>query len=566
MKKYPKKILIIEQSKDHVLSVENVLNQWAEDHCLCFDSADSTASALKKFEHTSYDLVLTDSHLQGQTGLDFLNELKHKKISVPVILMVHPEDKDSQAFALRQGFADYIVKSDEHVPAMTHIIENVFERFLLKREEEKLRVELAAKNIELDTMNRRLSELSVRDEVTGLYNHRFLQEKLAHELSRAMRYHHAIACLMIDPDHFKVVNSTYGHMTGDKALKELGDLMMSHVRESDTVARYGGEEFVVLLPHASYEGAHILAERLRKTVMEHKFISGAHHFHLTISIGVSVYPEDSVDDKDNLLLFADRALYRAKGSGRNKVCFYRQMAQEFEDHFPELKIQNDKIYDFRQRLLDISELAKQAYIEATKALINALEVKDPYTLGHAERVSYYSTLIAVEMQFDDEDVKIVEHAALLHDIGKICIPDEILLKPGPLTPEEYEQMKTHATLGYQIVRPVKFLAEEALIILHHHEWFDGDGYPHHLKRREIPIGARIVSIADAYDTIRQAGARYKKTMDTPGAARELIDHSGSQFDPKILKLFLQILVKKGELQAKAYDHKKLEETIKLMVP
>ncbi|MBI4368189.1 MAG: HD domain-containing protein, partial [Candidatus Omnitrophica bacterium] len=155
-----------------------------------------------------------------------------------------------------------------------------------------------------------------------------------------------------------------------------------------------------------------------------------------------------------------------------------------------------------------------------------------------------------------------EHAGLLHDIGKISIPDEILLKPGAFTHAEYEKMKEHPVLGYQIVKPIKFLAEEALIILHHHEWYNGEGYPNRLKGKEIPQGARIVSVLDAYDTMRAAGGRYKRTLNCEESVRELIEHAGTQFDPEVVLHFVQVLLKRGDLKPGAYDHKRLEESVK----
>ena len=560
---FPASLLVVEDNRDHALLIQNILSRWSKENGSRIELVSSVSEALEKLSTSSFELVLTDYRLLDKTGLDLLTEIKNRGLRFPVLLMTSAGDEQLAVDALKSGFVDYIVKSESSFLKLPETIEAAYSRFLSDERERKLKEELASKNVQLRSINQKLAELSIHDELTSLYNHRFLQEKMTEEFARATRYHHPLSCLMIDIDHFKMINDTHGHPVGDQVLRELGKFFMTHLRQADTVARYGGEEFAVLLPHVGYEGADLLAERLRKKITDLSFTTASGlPFKISISIGLASYPEDPVDRKETLLFYADKALYRAKGSGRNRVYLYRSMTSEYTGKIPELKFNDDKAHEFRQRLMDVSELAKRAYIEATKALINALEAKDPHTMGHAARVGHYSALVAKEMGLGDDDVRIVEHAGLLHDIGKICIPNEILMKPAAFTPEEYEEMKEHPMLGYQIVKPIKFLSEEALIILHHHEWFNGGGYPHKLKGKEIPIGARIVSLLDAYDTMRTAGGRYKRTLNCEEAVREMIKYSGSQFDPEIVFHLIQVLIKRSDLDPKAYDQQKLDQSIK----
>ena len=562
-KKCPKHILIVEDDADHALLIKNSLSPWAKQNKVKMEIVASFESAIEKIATSNFELILTDYRLPGRTGLELMTEIKSRKLNLPVLLMTAMGDEQLAVHALKSGFVDYVVKSEIAFRDLAHTIEGAYEKFLSQEREKQLQEELATKNNQLTSINQKLTELSIRDELTNLYNHRYFQEKMAEEFARASRYHYSLSCLMIDIDYFKAVNDAHGHPSGDKVLKELGNFLISHLRQSDTVARYGGEEFCVLLPHVGYEGAHLLAERLRKKIMDENYkLDSGFSLKITISIGISSYPEDPVDRKDTLLFYADKALYRAKGAGRNRVYVYRDLTKEYTNKIPQLKFNDEKVFEFRQRLFDVSEMAKRAYIEATRALINALESKDPHTMGHAARVGNYSSIVAKEVGMGEEDVRIIEHAGLLHDIGKISISDEILLKPGAYSHEEYEKMKAHPVLGYQIVKPIKFLSEEALIILHHHEWFNGEGYPHHLKGREIPIGARIVSVLDAYDTMRAAGGRYKRTLNCEEAVRELITHSGTQFDPEIVHHFINVLVKRGDLSPQAYDRQKLDQTLK----
>lgn len=561
--RYPTRLLIVEDDQDHAAIIRNALARWARDHQSTIELVSSASEALEKLCSESYDLVLTDFRLPDKTGVELLAEIKNRKLKFPVLLMTAASDELLAANALSSGFMDYIVKSETSFRRLPETIQGSYERFLLQEHEEELKEELAKKTVQLRSMDRKLEEVSVRDELTALYNHRFLQEKIAEEFSRASRYHHSLSCLMVDIDHFRTINDAYGHLVGDGVLRELAQFFTSFVRQADAVARYGGEEFVILLPHVGYEGSHLLAERLRKKIMETTFCEDSvHPLRVSVSIGVASYPEDPVDRKDTLLFYADRALYRAKGAGRNRVYLYRNVTKDFAEKIPALKFSDEKVYEFRHRLFDVSEMAKRAYIEATKALVNALEAKDPHTMGHAARVGHFSALVAKEMGLGEDDVRIIEHAGLLHDIGKICISDEILLKPGAYTHDEYEKMKLHPVLGYQIVKPIKFLSEEALIILHHHEWYNGEGYPQRLKGKEIPLGARIVSVLDAYDTMRAAGARYKKTLTCQESIRELIHHAGTQFDPQAVFALVKVLLNRGDLDVRAFDREKLERLVR----
>lgn len=565
LKKCPKRILVVEDNPDHSVLVKSALSDWAKKNQIEIEMASSIAEALDMVSKLNVELILTDYRLPDRTGMELLQDLRGRSLNLPVMLMTSVGDEALAVNALKSGFIDYIVKSDLSFRQLPAVIQNGYEKFLNAEHEKKLKVDLSVKNSQLISVNQKLKELSIKDELTNLYNHRYFQEKMTEEFARATRYHYPLSCLMMDIDYFKMVNDTHGHPVGDQILKELSAFFLSHLRQSDTVARYGGEEFCVLLPHVGYEGAHLLAERLRRKIMDQNYqIDPDLTIKITISIGVSSYPEDPVDRKETLLFFADKALYRAKGTGRNRVYVYRDLCSEYTNKIPDLKFNDEKVYEFRQRLFDISEMSKRAYIEATKALINALESKDPHTMGHAARVGQYSATVAKEMKMADDEVRIIEHAGLLHDIGKICISDEILLKPGAYTAEEYEKMKEHPTLGYQIVKPIKFLSEEAIIILHHHEWYNGEGYPHHLKGKEIPVGARIVAVLDAYDTMRAAGGRYKRTLNCEESVRELITHSGTQFDPEVVHSFVNLLLKRGDLKPQSYDRQKLEQSLKLI--
>lgn len=262
-----------------------------------------------------------------------------------------------------------------------------------------------------------------------------------------------------------------------------------------------------------------------------------------------------------LISFAHQALLYSKAFGRNAVTLYKDISPVFEEGFPVLKVKEDKVIEFQRRMGEISNTARRAYVEASKALIMVLEAKDRFTAGHSAGVARYCLEVAQAMGMSVDEAEVVHHAGLLHDIGKICIPDDILLKPSRLSILEYETMKEHPYWGYKILKPIKFLQREAELVLHHHEWFNGEGYPCRLKGNEIPLGARIISVVDSFDTIRVAGGRYKKTFRILDSVNELIACAGVQFDPQVVKAFIDVLSERGELKEE-YHQARLEEVLK----
>lgn len=530
------------------------------------DHAVSVNEILAKLQKRSYDLLLFDAQLENEEEFRLIERVRDLQLKMPFILMTSVKDDATVRRAIQAGVANHIVKGESQFNQLASKLKEFHDQSA-KQKRVRLRI---PKNFESLTQEVLPFEeevkagrgIAIQDELTGLYNHGYFYDRVVREFSQATRYGYPIACLMIDLDNFHLVNEKHGHRTGDQLLQKAASLLFQNCRLSDLVARYGGEEFVVLMPHSDYAGAQELAERLRLKFAEHQFSSdGGEEINMTISTGISAFPDDKIERRGELLTFASQALMRAKTSGRNCTALYKDIMIAMGKELPVLRISEDRILDFQRRMTEISTTARRSTIDASKALIIALEAKDRFTAGHAASCAKYSIQVAQSLGMSLDEAETVEHAALLHDIGKICIPDNILLKDGKLSFAEFESMKQHPYMGYKILKPIKFLHQEAIFVLHHHEWWNGEGYPCKLKGSEIPLGARIISVIDSYDTMRIAGGRYKKTMTTEDAVNELIACSGIQFDPHVVQAFVQVLKERKELLSDEYDKDRLAQAV-----
>jgi diguanylate cyclase (GGDEF)-like protein/putative nucleotidyltransferase with HDIG domain len=556
-----RQILFVNQDEGEYIRIQKDLARQLSPS-VRVDHARDAEEALHKLVQKSYDLLIIDSAVDPSSGIRFVDEVRRRRISMPFVLMTPVWDDQLVREAIKAGVADVLVKSEEEYGRLAGKLLDCYHKFY--------GIGHAADDTGSAPESDGLAGApaagagapSIKDELTGLYNHSYLHERVVREFSRATRYHYPVSCLMVDIDHFKDINEEHGYGAGDKLLKESAQMLFAQCRLGDLIARYGGEEFCVILPHIDYIGALDLARRLRTVFAKSSFVIEGREINVTVSIGISCFPEDPIKRRGDLLSFATNALSQSKAAGRNRVTLYREMTPLHLDDMPEIKISQEKISEFQRRISESAETARRSYVEASITLIKVLESKDSFTAGHAARCSKYAREVALTLGMGVDDAEVVQHAALLHDIGKICIPDEILLKPSRLTFSEFETMKQHSYLGYKILKPIKFLREEAQYVLHHHEWFNGEGYPCHLKGDDIPLGSRIISVTDSYDTMRTAGARYKDTCGAEMAVNELIACAGTQFDPEVVKAFVEVLKTRGELISPTYHADRLDKILR----
>jgi len=383
---------------------------------------------------------------------------------------------------------------------------------------EKVALQIAAP-VENAQLYAQLEQRSRIDVLTGLFNRRHFEEQLKEEVSRHSRYGNEFSISMLDLDNFKSYNDAYGHPAGDILLSQIGKIIKSSIRNVDQAFRYGGDEFVVILPQTARGDAYVVAERVRAQIaeeMEKRAIA------VTCSIGLASYPADGVV-ADELVDVADNALYHAKRTGGNRIFLS-------SDILPKAPV-NGGIAAIDTRADNLSVIY---------ALVSAVEAKDHYTYGHSKKVNTYAVALAGAIGLSPDEVSKVSSAALLHDIGKIGIPDKVLNKKGRFSGEDWEAIKAHPRLGANIVGNMPHLVPCVNSILHHHERWDGSGYPEGLKDEEIPIEARILAIADSFEAMTSARP-YRPALPLEEVIKELRQGAGLQFDPKLVEVFIGII-------------------------
>ena len=412
-------------------------------------------------------------------------------------------------------------------------IEDITERKVAEQEMERL-------NKELIKSNKRLKQLALLDPQTGLFNHRYLEEVIEAEVTRSRRYEQALSLIMIDLDYFKSVNDVYGHQFGDLVLQQLAVELKKQVRRYDIVIRFGGEEFVIISPGIDRFQTMILAQRILDELTIHGFGDKEHEIKVKMSMAVISFPEEKIAKGMDLVNLADLIIDKAKEDGGNRVYSSFDVKKKLKLKRAGGKQKPENVFALQHKLGKVTRQANQSLVESIFAFAKTIELKDHYTGEHVERTVHYATQIARMLNFPQQKVEAVRQAAVLHDLGKIGISDEILLKNCKLSPQEYEEIKKHPQIAADILRPIKFLHSVIPLILYHHERWDGKGYPTGLSGDMIPMGARIISVADVYQALT-SNRPYRKAFSKEDAIKILKDGAGSQFDPRIVKVFLKML-------------------------
>jgi len=353
------------------------------------------------------------------------------------------------------------------------------------------------------------------DPLTGLYNHRILQETIVQEIQRARKTGHPFSIVLVDIYNFHLLNETHGYHKGDTLLVVVAKLLLSLSRQQDTVGRYGGDEFLLILPDTDSSNAFKLAEKVISSASRIKFkIAPDKSIPLELIIGIASFPEDC-STRQELTALAEKALSEAKTQGANTI---RLASQEICD-----------VYAYHDKCFGILH-----------SLIIAIDAKDHYTKQHSENVAYYALELARELKLPLPDQKKLYFAGLFHDIGKIGIPEHILRKPDTLTDQEYEIIKQHPKLSKIILAEIPQFKDILDIVLYHHERLDGTGYPEGLKGPKIPCLARLIAVIDTFSALT-VDRPYHKALPPDQAIAILEKAAGSQLDPELTRAFTRMI-------------------------
>jgi diguanylate cyclase (GGDEF)-like protein/putative nucleotidyltransferase with HDIG domain len=409
------------------------------------------------------------------------------------------------------------------------------------------------------------------DAKTGLWNARHFATLFGSELDRAQRFNRPVAVIMADLDLLRNINNTYGHLAGDTVLSGIGQIIKKTIREYDIAARFGGEEFAIVLPEVTQDEARVLAERVRAAIEEATFnvATSATPLQATMSLGIACFPADGSTGNE-LIHAADVAVYQAKIQGRNRVVCSSDVSEVVLHEHDAVDNRLDAPYAvaFTPRPSSLSgitpaNVAATAPVHSATELLrlngelqqwndellvmlgNLLDTRDPFVRSHAGQVATYAVAIATELELPPERIRLIRQAALLHDVGKIVISERILYKPARLTSAEYEVVKKHAHIGGELLDRGQALRRLAPAVRHHHERWDGSGFPDGLQGPAIPLEARILNVCDSVEAMA-SDRPYKRAMTLAEIVAELKRCAGTQFDPGVVAALLRLLDRDGD--------------------
>ena len=534
-------ILLVDDRPENLLALETILKRPG----LNLLKALSGNEALGMLLDYDFALILLDVQMPEMDGFETAELMRGNEETrhIPIIFVTAISKEQKHVFkGYEAGAVDYLFKPLD--PDILQSKVNIFlELYRQKKTLEVLTLNLEQTVEELETgkgiieeKNRLLNDLSIRDGLTGLYNHRHMEDVSTQEFIRASRYQTDLSCLLMDLDYFKKVNDTFGHAFGDFVLKEFSLRVKRNLRSADPAFRYGGEEFMVLLPHTGIEGARQTAEKLRAYCEANPYTDGTTSKIVTVSIGLASVKEHGPQSSGDLISYADKALYRAKAEGRNRIAGYLEKPSDPVSQ-EEIPVSNDVRY-FKEQLSAILDKTKTASIASLQLLAknrggNVFE-------KHNRRVRHYIGLMGHKLRLPPSIIETFNRAASMHDSFKGLMSESLMKTSKEITGEERTRIEDDPYVLAELTELFDFFSDERSILLYHHENFDGSGYPEGLEGDQIPMGARIFALVDAFVAMT-SGQSHKETLTMEKASIELEAYAGKQFDPKLVSIFLNII-------------------------
>lgn len=521
-KEQPVRVLIAESEPNVRETIASVL----QDEGFSVESSDTDPAGLKKIAMGSYEVVISGLDFLDLSGMEVLDRIKRESPESEVILIDGQWGREKVIEAIRKEAFDCLSRPVDPTRLLI-TVEHAAEKIQLKRA--------------MKSYAEQVGELAVIDGLTGLYNHQYLVERIESEIKRVRRFGWPLSCLMIDIDHFSRINSEYGHQAGDAVLRQIAEVLDGTIREIDVIGRYGGEVFMIILPNTPIEETAGLANRILTLVENYPFSVNGHSLRLTVSIGGSSYFYEKFMSGEDVIRWADRALLRSKRSGRNTISLFKGSDDEVIEGLMQKSFK--EIDDVKERLEVSMDGMRRSFLEQIRSIVTEVEKDLGYKAPHAPAVTDSAVELARALGLSEGMIEKIRYAAMLHDIGMVGMDRETLGKSGLLMDTEYSMIREHSAIASYIARSIKFLEEEIVIIRHHHEAYDGSGYPDGLKAEDIPIASRVLAVADAYDAMT-SDLPFGSAHSREKALEAIADGAGTQFDPMIASTF--IAMKKEE--------------------
>ena len=496
--------------------------------------ADDGQIAADLLMQEEFDVVVSDMKMPRLDGMGLLARAKEIAPTTEFIILTGHGNMENAVQAFKTGnLFDYLLKPLNDIHELDGVVARAAERRFLRSENGRLVKELQARIDELEESRQKLTFLAERDGLTGLLNHRTIHSRLAATLNAQNASEPLsaeienedlkagksvpVAVIQLDMDGFKRLNDTYGHPTGDQILRHVASALQAACPSTGFLGRCGGDEFIIVCPNMIARQAASIAESVRDYLSQHPFVN-PEGTPLPLRLCFGIADTQSVSRSPiELVAAADAALYASKGQGGNTVTLHLSDAEP-----------------------ESGESLEGTAYTVLEGLVTTIDHKDQYTRLHSEHMTGFALALTEALGCSEEMYGVVRVAGLLHDVGKIGVPDAILRKPGKLTAEEYEVMKTHVALSAAIIHGLPNLPDILDAVANHHERWDGKGYPRGVAGEQIPYLGRIMAIADAFSAMT-LDRPYRAGMSTEAALAEIERGAGTQFDPRLARVFIDTI-------------------------
>lgn len=473
----------------------------------------------KETPNKNINIIIIDTEVIFGTLLEYVLD---KNSETPIVLLV----KNFADIRLYNhhltGQRSILVRNDITGTGLIQSVHHLLERHKLHEQ--------------LQKASHHLKELSIRDELTHLFNHHYCDDILSSEVKKAIRYKRPLSLIITVIKNFTSINESFGHRGGDTVLSSVADKIRAAVREVDIPARYGDNEFAVILPESDDVAANTVATRIRDAVASIDFAHKGFDVKLKTACGVASLSQET-QSKDDLLKIALSALLEAKKNNNDSICTSGDLISSQNG----LKENRELIHRLHKQMAAITEDVERNYLQTLLKIFSELPLAKKTLIPHSERVAFLSKRLAEGCKLSEKDVKIAHHVGLLHDAGKIAINPEILIKPSKLSVSEKHLVEQHPAFAIEILGNLMFLPSELDAILHHHERIDGKGYPDGITNNNISIHAKILAITEAWDTMITPQAYRMEPLSPDRALDELKKGAGTQFDAELVEQFTNLI-------------------------